>query len=181
MTTLGTFQTLTLKQRGIKRGAPLEVRFWSWVAKGEPDECWLWLGPTGRSGYAYFRSTGRARRAHRISWELTNGPIPAGSGYHGTCVCHRCDVRHCMNPAHLFLGSNAENMADMVAKNRVRHGVGSPFAKLTDELVREIRDRHAKGDGSHRSLAAEYGVSKSVVTRLINKRKWARVLHSGPA
>lgn len=107
---------------------PLEVRFWAKVRKGAPDECWQWLGAKSALGYgsiiAGSRYTGDSgpRHAHRVSWELTNGPIPPGEGYHGTCVCHRCDNPSCVNPAHLFLGSQLDNIADRHAKGRsARH------------------------------------------------------------
>ncbi len=76
--------------------------------------CWLWTGATFASGYGQTRRNYRERRAHRASWEVHRGPIPEGM-----CVLHKCDVKLCVNPDHLFLGTHAENMADMSRKGRV--------------------------------------------------------------
>jgi len=94
---------------------PLEVRFWRHVTPGSPEECWLWAGARFPTGYGAINEGGRGKilYAHRLMWTFTSGPIP--DGYF---VCHRCDTPPCCNPAHLFLGTHLENMADMVAKGR---------------------------------------------------------------
>lgn len=95
-------------------------RFWEKVDKRGPDDCWEWRNPS-HTGYATFCTDATTTVAvHRFSWELENGPIPEGDGYHGTCVCHRCDNPSCVNPAHLFLGSHQDNMRDMNEKGRGR-------------------------------------------------------------
>lgn len=171
--TLVTSSSVGDPARRLKPHGPPEVRFWAKVRRGSSDECWLWTGYIGREGYGYFQfSTKNARKAHRVSWELANGPLPPGAGYHGTCVLHRCDVRHCVNPAHLFLGSNADNMADMVAKGRAKRGEAHFWAKLTEAAAREIIVRYAGGGESHRSLAAKYGVTKSTITNVLSGRTW---------
>lgn len=104
----------------------LADRFWSKVdCSGGPDSCWLFCGDVRADGYGQIslpRDASRKVKAHRLSWELANGAIPAGF-----LVLHRCDVPRCVNPRHLFIGTAADNMADMSAKGRVR-GAAVPRA-----------------------------------------------------
>lgn len=104
---------LTVYPRGWR--GTLAERFWARVAVGSHDECWLWQGPLLASGYgAIGTGTGsEIQSTHRVSYELTYGPISAG-----LFVLHRCDVRACVNPAHLFLGTAQDNVSDMIAKGR---------------------------------------------------------------
>jgi len=84
----------------------------------EPNSgCFIWLGAT-QGKYGSIRLVGKTLRAHRIAWELVNGKIPRGEGYHGICVLHRCDNPLCVNPQHLFLGTQKKNIHDMRYKNR---------------------------------------------------------------
>lgn len=96
-------------------------RFWSKVTPAGDTECWLWTGFRDRNGYGRIRKGSKksdpTRTAHRHAWEMFNGSIPDG-----LLVCHKCDVANCVNPAHLFLGSTADNVADRVAKGRSSNG-----------------------------------------------------------
>ena len=143
-------------------------RFWSQVAKGKPDQCWEWQGFRTPEGYGMYSRRG----VHRIAYELANGKIPDG-----LWVLHRCDNPACCNPAHLFLGTCQDNVADMMRKGRNVPPIGSRSgtAKLNEESVRMIRLTYAKGGGSQRELARQYGVSQRTVCQIIRREHWAHV------
>lgn len=149
---------------------PLELRFWKHVTIGQPDECWPWTGAHYSSGYGNVGVLDddlipRTRGAHRIAWELRVGPIPPGLS-----VLHRCDTPACVNPDHLFLGTHADNMADMVAKGREARGTRNGQAKLTEQQVGEIRLAH--GTIPFADLAARFGISRSQLARILNGERW---------
>lgn len=133
------------------------------------QECWLWTGAT-TFGYGVTRYQGQQARVHRLAFELYVGPIPDGM-----MVCHRCDVRNCFNPAHLFAGTRADNMQDMVDKGRSTAGVKHTQARLTDDQVQQIRRRHAAG-AKQVDLASEFGVTKSQVSSIVRGKAWTHLL-----
>jgi hypothetical protein len=141
----------------------IQERFWEKVDRRGPDECWEWTATRHGQGYGHFKVAGRVEKAHRVSYELANGL--AGEG---TFVCHTCDNPPCVNPGHLFLGTHADNMADMYEKDRGRKASGENHgrAKLTNEQVAEIRGAWPKS--SQRQLAAQYGVSQRQIFRIVN-------------
>lgn len=150
---------------------PLRDRFWPRVRKGAG--CWLWLGGVDSDGYgqiAVKAADGHrtSARAHRIAWELTHGPVPAG-----LCVLHRCDNPPCVRPDHLFLGTPTDNNHDMLAKGRERPPVGVEhgMARLTEEQAREIRRRVAAGE-SRRAVAALMGVHYSHACSVARGARW---------
>lgn len=132
----------------------------------EPNTgCWLW-NCCGPYGYGQFTiKPGNSTRAHRASWSLYRGEIPEGA-----FVLHKCDIRCCVNPDHLFLGTHTENMDDMVSKHRQAAGEKHGCAKLTSSQVLEIRSRYKRGNGV--ALAKEFGVSSSTVHLLVKGKTW---------
>ena len=134
----------------------------------EPNSgCWLWTAHVNWRGYGGIQNNGRNFKAHRVSWELHNGPIPLGSQ-----VLHRCDVPSCVNPGHLFLGSHQDNMDDKVAKGRQSYklplGEAHGRAKLNAEQVLGIRS----ASGPLRVIAARFGVGLAQIGKIRSGKAW---------
>lgn len=141
--------------------------------------CWLWTGSM-RGGYGVFKMNGARKAppsgAHRASWIIENGAIPDG-----LLVCHRCDVRWCVNPKHLFLGTYADNNQDAARKGRSKWKLGTvrnlPFGEdhpacvLTEHQVRSIRESNATGT----DLALKYGVTPTQICRIRKRKSWRRL------
>lgn len=153
----------------------VEERFWSKVAVGKPNQCWEWRRSRKADGYGQFRVKpgGSPQRASRVAWELAFGPIP-----NGLWVLHRCDNPPCCNPGHLFLGTPADNHADMTAKGRAAHprpGDRATFIenvrRLTDDEITLARRLHEQGE-SCRSIARHLRVAHTTISRLINGTHW---------
>lgn len=127
-------------------------------------ECWFWTARTQPNGYGMFHvgpGTAPPRYAHRLAWEFVHGAIPAGM-----LVCHRCDQRNCCNPAHLFLGTQADNMRDAAAKRRL-----SQPRKKYRETVAAVRRLWLAGGISQVALAEQFGVDKVQITRWLKAVK----------
>jgi hypothetical protein len=151
---------------GPKARSGIEVRFWKYVDRRGPDECWTWLG-SGVEGYGTISLGGRAGRkilAHRLSWEIANGPIPETDEYHGVVVRHRCNNRACVNPNHLVLGTQADNVKDMWINKSGPRG----NARLTESQIAAIKS----DPRSSRQLAPIYGVSDAHIRSIRNGRTW---------
>jgi hypothetical protein len=151
----------------------VEQRFWRKVEK--TDSCWNWLAGKDRHGYGSFGFRRAVWRAHRVAWVLANGEIP--DGMH---VCHTCDVRVCVNPDHLWLGTNAENTRDKMRKGR--HGLHNPprgsahhLAKMTEEDVLRVRAECKKYPQAKKFWAATLGVSMGALRDVINRRRWKHI------
>lgn len=147
-----------------KRYGTLEARFWRHVNPEPNTGCWLWDGPIDDFGYGRFRVGQKKRRARRISADLHSIEVPAGK-----ILRHKCDVPGCVNPDHLLVGTHAENNRDRSVRGRSCSGEASPFAKLSIESVRAIR----AANGTHRALAAQFGVSHAVIGKIRRGQKWA--------
>lgn len=142
------------------------LRFWSRVTR--TATCWLWHGPHDHHGYGRVRVTLQGQillRAHRLAWVLAVGPIP-----HELHVCHTCDNPSCVNPAHLFLGTQADNTRDMALKGRGTRGTRSRFAKLTEAQVYAIRA--LESTMSQRRIADLFHVSSGTVGYIHRRATW---------
>lgn len=162
---------------GLKgRPLSLQERFESHCIPEPNTGCWLWIGATGSDGYGKAIVDGRSRRAHRVSWEMFRGEIPPD-----VVICHRCDNPPCVNPSHLFLGTQLDNIADRHSKGRSAgpRGVLNPNAKLNPKAVREIRELRARGL-LLREIAARVGVSRTSVRNALSGKTWASSAEANP-
>lgn len=141
------------------------MRFWRKVVK--TDGCWIWSGaPVTDFGYGEIYVNGESISAHRYSWQLHCGDIPGG-----LCVLHRCDNPACVNPGHLFLGTQLDNMADRDRKGRQAKGESHPLHKLSSGDVAAIRA--ARSDGVMvNDLACRYSVSQSAIYYILQGKRW---------
>jgi hypothetical protein len=134
------------------------IRLMRRVAKADGDACWLWTGSVSTTGYGTIRAFDRTLSTHVLSYMLHRGDVP--DGMH---VLHRCDVRLCVRPDHLFLGTHVANMEDMVAKRRVRAGRGKPLSpEQRSEALALVRGGHPIP-----SVAARYGVTRNAIDKLL--------------
>lgn len=159
--------------------------FWSKVCVSiRRDRCWEWIGSLNQDGYGQVRVNKRLIGAHRVAWELTHGAIPDGLK-----VLHNCpagDNPSCVNPAHLFLGTQQENITDMVNKGRHTRGESHIWsrnlhraqgedngrAKLTAAAVRFIRKRYAQGGVTFKQLARAFAVSDTTISSIVKRKIW---------
>lgn len=145
--------------------------FMSRIAVHSNTGCWLWTGSkTGRGSHRYgsFVHRGERKLAHRFSYEHFNGPIP-----YKKVVCHKCDVTACVNPEHLFIGTQSDNMRDCRDKNRLNHRFGTTHGnnKLSEEAVLDIYNQKLRGTMTL-TLARKYNVSTGVIVSIMSGRSW---------
>ena len=128
--------------------------------------CWVWMGTTTVRGYGQIEHKTKKLYAHRASYEAFVGEIPQGM-----YVCHTCDNVSCVNPNHLFLGTQKQNLQDMAKKGRSTRGEKNPGAKLTEEQVNQIRTM----DGTCSFISKIFNVSSSAISAIKRKERWSYV------
>lgn len=167
---------------------PISIRFWSKVDHRSPAECWPWIASKNNCGYGQItlkQANGRWVRAsaHKLSYELTHGPVP-----NGLCVLHYCDNPACVNPSHLWLGTMRDNNDDCMKKGRHKYSKNPPrcppslkargsrhgIAKLTESAVLDIRAKLAKG-ATMRSICKETGMSMSSIADVRDRVTWRHI------
>ena len=151
------------------RFVPVRERFEAKYIPEPMSGCWLWTAMLDTKGYGRIQIERRSTAAHRLAWELFVGPIPED-----LLVLHKCDVRSCVNPGHLWLGTNDDNMKDMVRKGRSPRGARNAWSKLDRAAVLEIRRLSAEG-WQNKAIAPLYGVDPSIISRAIHGQNWGWV------
>jgi hypothetical protein len=174
-------------------------RFWRHVDKRGPDECWPWTAHRDKNGYGNSSLHQKAFRAHRLAFYLETGTMPPPD----MCVCHRCDNPPCCNPAHLFLGTNADNTRDRDQKGRTargdrsgsrlhperlargdrsparipgaRQGTKNGKARLTEAQVVEIRETFARRQAGHSELGRQYGLTPQGIFSIVRGITWKHI------
>jgi len=148
-------------------------RFWTHVDRsGGPEACWLWTGHIGENGYGITGIKGKGYKAHRVSYFIEHGRID-----NDRLVLHRCDVRACVNPAHLFLGTPKDNSQDAVRKGRNTklYGEQNGKARLTRAAVLAIRRLCRQGGVYQKTVARQFGVSEATVSYVVNGGRWGKL------
>ena len=161
-----------LKLHFGRYGLTTEERFWRYVEKKSDHECWNWTGACNNDGYGHLNIKNKTTRITRFSWTLHNGMIPKET----PCVLHHCDNPKCVNPNHLFLGTQADNVEDMINKgrdNKARQkGEDNANHKLTLNEVKEIRRLHKKKQLTKKQIGEIFNVHQVTISRICNNKSW---------
>jgi hypothetical protein len=149
-----------------------EQRFWNKVDKRGEDDCWEWIGSKDRDGYGHIKIKNKMWVSSRFSYELHTGKIPSGM-----LICHSCDNPSCVNPKHLWLGTDKDNAIDRNKKGRIEYksGENSPRAKLTNKQANEIRNLYIPkkhGVTSSCSLAKKYKISQRQILDIVKNKSY---------
>jgi hypothetical protein len=150
----------------------MRARFMKQIVPEPNSGCWLFDCAPGPQEYSRFCFDKKVYRAHRIAYALFISDVAEDID-----VCHRCDFPPCVNPDHLFLGTSADNHADMKVKGRSTKGPGffgesSPRSVLTNELVSKLRAEYARGGISQHALARKYGINRNTIESFLSRRTW---------
>lgn len=160
-----------------RRVAPLAERFWAKVDIKGPDACWPWAAHRLKKGYGWMHAINGPRASNRIAAVVTGKLSDLDSPLH---VLHTCDNPCCCNPAHLFIGTNSDNVADRVVKGRTvatpKYGCNNGMARFSESVVRAIRADYRGGVGSQSKLARMYGTTQSVISRIVSGKRWGHIL-----
>lgn len=157
-----TRQLRSLDERLYRRS--VEKRFLSYVTQDDPSGCWIWHGAKTHDGYGVLSAAGKLWKASRLAYLFFVGEIPEG-----LFVLHHCDIPACVNPEHLFIGTNQDNANDKVAKGRDHHG--EPGKTPTTSTQREeIIRKYQNGDVTQQQLAHDYGLTERRIRRILGRK-----------
>ncbi len=154
----------------INLDAWFEYKFWNFVDKRGEDECWRWKGYKNKAFYGRMRHQGRNFYAHRVSYELNTGHVEKGA-----LVLHKCNNPSCVNPKHLYKGTQIDNMKDRSKTNQHTRGNNHPMAILTENDVVEIRKLLRRGT-THRNISKQFGVERMTITHISVGDTWRHVI-----
>lgn len=175
-----TTPTTSKEKETLWKFTPKDIaRFWVKVNKRTDDECWMWLGATSKvNGYGQFGFKGRSYCAHRMSYRINRGNFDPELK-----VCHSCDVKGCVNPNHLWLGTQTDNMRDCKKKGRLyyqrpesrKRGEEHGSSKLTDAHIRAIRYMYATGYFTHEEISDHFRISETEIRNIVDNKVWRHV------
>ncbi len=162
---------MTISGSQATRGMPVAEKM-DYYTYPEPNTgCWLWGGAVNSSGYGTLRIGENNLLAHRLQWERYNESIPKGM-----CICHTCDVRACVNPDHLFLGTYADNTRDASKKGRLPRGEKNHYAKITEvQSIAILNDNRISS-----AIAKDYGLSQGYIRNLKRGYRWKHLQGATP-
>lgn len=156
----------------IRTKVPISERFWKYVLiVNDAHSCWPWQGASDEHGYGYFGVDGKTVAAHRVAYLLSRGVLPPEMD-----VLHTCDYPPCERPDHLFLGTQQDNVQDMINKDRQAKGEDLPQSKLNDESALIVRSLYRGGGFSQQLLADMFGVNQSTIQRLLTDQTWKHLI-----
>ncbi len=168
-----TDHLLIMYRKSMKKETNTPLNFWAKVETKSNDECWNWRGSTTRDGYGTFTMNYKTHLTHRLAWELRNGKIPKGK-----YLLHKCDNRKCCNPNHLILGTQQENVNDMIKKGRQKSLKRGGKKNLTDDEVRDIKTLYSSKKYTQEQLSEIYGVSRMQISLIILGKSHAHVIQN---